>query len=158
MTHVVQTTFTSLKTNFKHSVKLGNDERLEVVGKDNVKLVLNNATYTISDVYYIYELKKNLLSLGQLQEKDVIIIIRKGVCKMYHEERGLIAESKLSRNRIFMIIDQASDGELKHQRCLQTTTEETTNIWHELNDHLSFSGMKTLHNKKMVRDLPCFDT
>ena len=61
-----QELFTSLNTNFKHSVKLGNYKRLEVVGKGNVKLILNITTYTISDVYYILELKNNLLSLGQL--------------------------------------------------------------------------------------------
>lgn len=81
-----QELFTSLNTSFKHSVKLGNDKRLEVVGKGNVKLVLNNTTYTVSDVYYIPELKNNLLSLGQMQEKDVTIIIQKGVCKMFHDE------------------------------------------------------------------------
>ena len=153
-----QELFTSLNTNFKHSVKLGNDKTLEVVGKGNVKFILNSTTYTISDVYYIPELKNNLLSHGQLQEKDVTIIIQKGVCKMYHEECGLIAESKMSRNRMFMIIDQVGIGELRQQRCLQTTTEDTTKIWHERYGHLSFSGMKTLQSKEMVRDLPCFDT
>ena len=77
---------------------------------------------------------------------------------MYHEERGRIAESKMSRNRLFMIIDQAGVEALRHQRCLQTTTEDTTKIWHERYGHLRFSGMKTLQNKEMVRELPCFDT
>ena len=152
-----QRLFTDLNTNFKHSVKLGNDKRLEVVGKGNVKLVLSGAAYTIRDVYYIPELKNNLLSLGQLQEKDVTIIIQRGVCKMFHEERGLIAESKMSRNRMFMIIDQAGDREIMQQRCLQTTAEDMTKIWHERYGHLSFSGLKTLQSKEMVRDLPYFD-
>ena len=59
-----QELFTSLNTNFKHSVKLENDKRIEVVGKGNVKLILNSTTYTITDVYYIPELNNNLLSLG----------------------------------------------------------------------------------------------
>lgn len=66
-----------MNTEFKHSVKLGNDKRLEVVGKGDVRMMLDGIAYTISEVYYIPELKNNLLSLGQLQEKHITIIIRK---------------------------------------------------------------------------------
>lgn len=51
---------------------------MEVVGKENVSMTLNNTPYRISDVYYIPELKNNLLSLGELQEKNVAAIIQKG--------------------------------------------------------------------------------
>lgn len=51
-------------TNAKHSINLGNNTFMEVVGKGNVSMTLNNTPYKISDVYYIPELKNNLLSLG----------------------------------------------------------------------------------------------
>jgi hypothetical protein len=71
---------------------------MEVVGKGSVKLVLNDVTYNISDVYFVPELKNNMLSLGQLQEKEITIIIRKGFCKIYHDEKGLMVESKINMN------------------------------------------------------------
>ena len=120
-----------------------------------MRLVLNNVVYTISDVYYIPELRNNLLSLGQLQEKELTIIIQKGVCKIFHEERGLMAVSKMSSNRMFMLFDQT--GETSQQRCMQATTEDAPKLWHERYGHLSHTGMKTLQSKTMVRGLPNFD-
>lgn len=149
--------FSTLSGDFKHSVKLGNDKRMEVVGKGSVKLVLNDVTYNISDVYFVPELKNNLLSLGQLQEKEITIIIRKGFCKIYHDEKGLMAESKMSMNRMFMLIDQGGDED-NQQCCLKTATEDMAKLWHERYGHLSHRGMKTLQSKEMVRGLPNFDT
>lgn len=132
---------------------------MEVLGKGNVKLVLKDAVYIISDVYFVPKLKNNLLSLGQLQEKNVTIIIKEGTCKMYHEERGLIAESNMSQNRMFILFDEADDkSRLEHQRCLQIASEEMPKIWHERYEHLSHQGMKTLQTKDIVRGLPVFDT
>lgn len=67
--------FSTLDNNFKHLVKLGKNKRIEVIGKGNVKLMLNGDGYIISEVYYVPELKNNLLSLDQLQEKRLMIII-----------------------------------------------------------------------------------
>lgn len=69
--------FSTMDNNFKHSVKLGNNKLMEVIGKGNVKLMLSGDGYIISEVYYVPELKNNLLSLGQLQEKKLTILIKK---------------------------------------------------------------------------------
>ncbi|WZY75710.1 hypothetical protein YC2023_022094 [Brassica napus] len=44
--------FSTMDGKFKHSAKLGNNKKMEVVGKGNVKIVLRNTAYTISDVLY----------------------------------------------------------------------------------------------------------
>jgi len=44
----------------------------------------------ITGVYYVPELKNNLLSIGQLQEKGLTILIQHGKCSVYHLEKGLI--------------------------------------------------------------------
>lgn len=150
--------FSTMDGKFKHSVKLGNNKKMEVVGKENVKIVLRNTAYTISDVFYIPELKNNLLSLGQLQEKNITVIIQKGMCKIYHDERGLLAESKMSINRMFILTYQTSEAERSKQHCFQTVTEDMPKLWHERYGHLSHRGMKTLQSKEMVRGLPAFDT
>lgn len=151
--------FSSMDEDFKHTVKLGNGKKMEVTGKGNVKLLMNNVSYTIRDVYYIPELKNNLLSLGQLQEKDLTIIIRRGVCKIFHDEKGLLAESKMSSNRMFMLFDQTvHKGEPSQEHCLQATGENMSKLWHERYGHLGHSGIKILQSKEMVRGLPKFDT
>lgn len=151
--------FSTMDIYFKHSVKLGNDKRMEVVGKGNVRLILNNAAYVISDVYYVPELRNNHLSLGQLQEKKLAILIQKGTCKIYHDERGLLAESKMSTNQMFILFDETSnEARPQQQQCLQTVSENMTKLWHERYGHLSYSGMRTLQSKEMVRGFPKFDT
>lgn len=50
--------FLTMDEKFKHSVKLGNNKRMEVTGKGNVRLVLNEAAYVISDIYFVPELKQ----------------------------------------------------------------------------------------------------
>ncbi|GAA0147365.1 hypothetical protein LIER_07085 [Lithospermum erythrorhizon] len=57
--------FTSLDKIFFHSVKLGNNDKLQVTGRGNVKMQVKGTTYTITDVYFVPSLKSNLLSVGQ---------------------------------------------------------------------------------------------
>jgi hypothetical protein len=49
---------------FKESVKLGNDSKMAVMGKGNVKLNIGGKVHVITDVYYIPGLSSNLLSVG----------------------------------------------------------------------------------------------
>ena len=61
---------------FRQTVKLGNNSKMAVMGKGNIRMQVNGITQVISEVYYIPKLKNNLLSMGQLQEKGVAILIQ----------------------------------------------------------------------------------
>ncbi|CAM8952826.1 unnamed protein product [Rhodiola kirilowii] len=82
--------FTSLDEGFRHSVKLGNNERIEVRGKGTIKLVVGGRTYITTDVYYVPNLTTNLLSVGQLQERRLSILIENGNCKIFQQGKRLI--------------------------------------------------------------------
>ncbi|XP_039038351.1 uncharacterized protein LOC120175865 [Hibiscus syriacus] len=58
------------------NVKLGNDTTLNVAARGSIRVQINDVTYVISDVYYVPKLKTNLLSLGQLQEKGLTILLQ----------------------------------------------------------------------------------
>lgn len=49
---------------FSHSVKLGNDTRIIVCGKRDIKLEVHGRTHVMSDVFYVLELHSNLLCVG----------------------------------------------------------------------------------------------
>ena len=87
------------------------------LGKGSVKIQVNGATQVITEVYYIPELKNNLLSLGQLQEKGLAILIRDGTCKVYHPKKGAIMETNMSGNRIFFLLTSKLQ---KNTMCLKT--------------------------------------
>ncbi|RVW19207.1 Retrovirus-related Pol polyprotein from transposon TNT 1-94 [Vitis vinifera] len=61
--------FLDFDGSFRDSVKLGNNSSMVVMGKGNVRLQVNGRVQIITGVFYVPELKNNLLSIGQLQEK-----------------------------------------------------------------------------------------
>jgi len=48
-------------------------------------------------MYYIPELKYNMLSMGQLQDKGITILIQHGKCKVFHPIKGLIIQSEMRK-------------------------------------------------------------
>lgn len=145
--------FSDMEEGITRSVKLGNDTRMSVVGKGSVKVQINGVTQVIPDVYYVPELKNNLLSLGQLQERGLAILIRDGTCKVYHPSKGAIMETDMSGNRMFFLIATKSQ---KNSLCLQAeeVSEKEMNLWHCRFGHLNQEGLKVLSQKKMVIGLP----
>jgi hypothetical protein len=88
---------------FKDSVKLGDDSKMDVVGKGNLKLHIEGYTQVFTNVYYLPGLKNNLLSIGQLQQKNLTVIFKNDTCKVFHEEKGLIMATHMTLNRMFVI-------------------------------------------------------
>jgi hypothetical protein len=134
--------------NFKESVKLGNDSKMAVVGKGNVKLSIAGSVYVITDVYYIPGLSSNLLSVGQLQQRNLTLIFKNDICQIIHDERGLILTSQISANRMYMIF-----APVILPKYLQVSKVDTTALWHHRYAHLHINGLKTLSKKQMVKGL-----
>ena len=143
--------FSNLDEEFRQSVKLGNNSALDVLGKGNVRLQIAGVTQIITDVFYVPELRNNLLSIGQLQEKGVVFFIQQGVCKVYHPEKGLITKIAMSTNRMFKLPARFLPKALT---CFQATLEDNTHLWHRRYEHLSYKGLRTLQYKEMMRGLP----
>lgn len=91
--------------------------------KGNLKLDMNGITQVITDVYYLSSLKKNLLSVGQLIQKDLTIIIKDGGCKVLHGEKGLIMSTQISSNKIFVV-----SAHVIHLMCMKVTTNNVTHL------------------------------
>ncbi|RVW39030.1 Retrovirus-related Pol polyprotein from transposon TNT 1-94 [Vitis vinifera] len=145
--------FSDFDGTFRDSVKLGNNTSMSVLGKGNVRLKVNEMTQIITRVFYVPELKNNLLSIGQLQEKGLTILFQHGKCKVFHSQKGLIMDTKMSSNRMFML-HALSQPILS--TCFNTVTEDILQLWHCRYGHLSFQGLKTLQQRKMVNGLPQF--
>ena len=101
------------------------------------------------------DLRNNLLSIGQLQEKGLSILFQHGKCKVFHPENGLIMETRISSNRMFMLhaISQPTKS-----TCFHTVTEDIVHLWHCRYGHLSFRGLNTLYQQSMVYGLPTMKT
>ncbi|KAK4435116.1 hypothetical protein Salat_0674900 [Sesamum alatum] len=86
--------FIDFDENFTDMVKLGNNASLVVTRKGNVRLQVDGMVQVITRVFYMPELKNNLLSIGQLQEKGLAILFQHDRCKVYHSEKGLIMDTR----------------------------------------------------------------
>ncbi|KAH0765356.1 hypothetical protein KY290_001315 [Solanum tuberosum] len=113
-----QDLFSSLDTTFSHTAKLGNNTRMRVTGKGTVKLFLQGVYYSIGNEYWVLELTNNLLSIGKLQEKELVVLFKDGACNVHHPQRGKMAESIMSANRMFILLVEPSSTNIE-ARCLQ---------------------------------------
>ena len=146
--------FSEIDESFGHSVKLGNNARMAVEGKGTIKVKVNGLIQVIQDVYYVPELSNNLLSMGQLQERNLAILIQNKSCKVYHPSRGIIIETQMSANRMFAILGE----EISSDSCFQVKTADETHLWHCRFAHLNYKSLKTLSSKEMVKGLPHIET
>jgi hypothetical protein len=155
-----RTMFSWLDDSFRQLVRLGNNTRMNVMGKESVKLYLNEIILTVTEVYYVPELKNNLLSVGQFQEKGLAILMQGGVCRIYHPQKGLIIKTNMSANRMFILLTQSQEtSQQQHDECFHTSSQKQQNLsqlWHHRYGHLSYKGLRTMQSKKMVRGLPTF--
>nr|GEU68375.1 copia-type polyprotein [Tanacetum cinerariifolium] len=143
--------FIELDENFKHTVKLGNDSRINVTGRGNVRMKVNGITQVITSVYYIPELKTNMLSVGQLQEKGLSVLIQNNMCKVFHSRRGVIMQAKMSGNRMFYFKAAMTSNSTN---CYQTRVEDETQLWHSRIGHLNYKALRTLAENGMVDGMP----
>ena len=75
--------FSDLDETFRNSVTFGDNSKVSVMGKGSVRIhSKEKSDQIISKVFFVPDLKTNLLSVGQLQEKGYEIFIKDGVCRI----------------------------------------------------------------------------
>lgn len=119
--------FADLNESFRQKVKVGDNSRISVMGKGSVRLQVNGLVHVITEVFYVPELKNNLLSMGQLQERGLAIRIQHEKCRIYHPERGLIVQSEMLANRMFFLLAMSQPSKAA---CFHTTTQDMSQLWH----------------------------
>lgn len=141
--------FSDYDESFNDTVKLGNNAKMNVVGKGSIKLNIGGHVVRICDVFYVPDLKSNLISIEQLQEKEYTVIMRKGCCQVIHPEKGLIAQVTMTTNRMFPLHIQHAI-----QTCYIMKMSDISWLWHMRYGHLNFNGLKTLQQRSLVTGLP----
>uniref|UniRef100_A0A803PAK3 CCHC-type domain-containing protein n=1 Tax=Cannabis sativa TaxID=3483 RepID=A0A803PAK3_CANSA len=137
--------FSEMDESFRTTVKFGDNSTISVMGKGRVTIqTKGNSTHTISNVLYGPDLKTNLLSVGQLQEKGYGISIKDGVCRIEDANLGLIAQVNMTANRMFPLYLHNTT-----HSCLLAKLKDASWLWHFRYGHLNFGGLKTLQQKNM---------
>ena len=141
--------FSKLDASFRNIVKFGDNSTVSVMGKGNVTIqTKQNFAHIISSILFVLDLKTNLLSIGQFQEKGYEIVI-KGVCKIQDSKKGLIAQVNMTTNRMFPLYLHSATN-----LCFFVKMKDVAWLWHFRYGHLNFGGLKTLQQKNVVIGLP----
>jgi hypothetical protein len=134
--------FFHFDSSFRESVKMGNDSSQIVQGKGRVQMEVNGIIHVITDVFFVPELKNNLLNIGQLQKKGLAVLIQQGNCKIFHPKKGLIIETKMTYNRMFVVLAYCLSS--KDQKCFSSMITDQSTLWHYRYGHLSWNGINIL--------------
>ena len=146
--------FSDLDESFCNSIKFGDNSIISIMGKGKVTIqTKGNSTHTIANVLFVPDLKTNFLSVGQLQEKGYEIFIKDGVCQIQDAKLGLIAQVKMTANRMFPLYLHNT----AHLCFLEKLKDEAW-LWHFHYGNLNFGGLRTLQQKSMVTRLPQITT
>ncbi|KAL5752044.1 hypothetical protein ACOSQ2_022551 [Xanthoceras sorbifolium] len=132
--------FSELDESFRNTVKFGDNSSISVMAKGNVTIrTKENTAQIISNVFFVPNLKTNLLNIGQLQEKGYEIIIKERVCSIQDPKKGLIAQVNMTSNRMFPLYLHNTAN-----LCFSAKMNDVAWLWHFRYGHLNFGGLKTL--------------
>ncbi|XP_057426461.1 uncharacterized protein LOC130719879 [Lotus japonicus] len=91
-------------------VKFADNRTLQIKGKGDVVIPRRNGkTAVIKDVFYVPELKCNLMSIGQLVEKGYNFDTKNRKLHLYDPEERLVLNANLTKNKTFQVNMKAAE-------------------------------------------------
>lgn len=137
----------------KGNVTFGDESKAPVKGKGKILIRAKDGSHQyISDVYNVPNLKSNILSVGQLLEKNYDIHFKDRSATIRNPEGKLIAKVPMTKNRMFLLNIQHDEA-----KCLKSCLKDHSWLWHMRYEHLNFGDLKLLSSKGMVKGLDQID-
>ncbi|GJR01796.1 retrovirus-related pol polyprotein from transposon TNT 1-94 [Tanacetum coccineum] len=139
-------------TNFIHkflgTVKFGNDQVVKIMGYGDYHI----GNVTISRVYYVEGLGRNLFSVGQFCDSDLELAFRKNTCFVRNLEGVDLLSGSRGTNLYSLSVGDMMTSSLI---CLLSKAIKTKSwLWHRRLSHLNFGALNHLARNGLVRGLP----
>ena len=89
----------------------------------------------VKNIYYTPDLKQNLLSIGQMLEKNYKLVFEDRMCKIYDKNHGgrLVTTVQMTENKLFPIKFFEKNGGYVFVRI-----KDKSKLWHMRLGHLNF--------------------
>ncbi|KAG7568389.1 Zinc finger CCHC-type [Arabidopsis thaliana x Arabidopsis arenosa] len=140
--------FSKLDESITGKVRFGDDSRIDIKGKGSITFVAKNGERRIlHDVYYILDLKSNILSLGQATESGCDVRMKGDNLTLYDKDGKLLVKALRSRNRLYKV-----SLEVENNKCLQIGISKCK--WHARLGHIGTETLKTMVEKELVFGIP----
>lgn len=134
------------------SVYSCNDHELKIIGIGSIMVKVHDGTVrTIRDVRHVEGLKKNLLSLGQLDDLGCKVEIQNKIMKVIKGALVLMKGEKVAANLYQLkgeIMEEAEASVASH-----SPSHRVAVSWHQKLGHMSEQGMKILVERKLIPGL-----
>ncbi|KAJ9551622.1 hypothetical protein OSB04_015667 [Centaurea solstitialis] len=142
--------FTELNRRIGGRVKFGDDSVVEIHGKGSILFEgIGGGQKLLTDIYYIPNLKANIISLGQATETGCEISMKDEFLYLYDRRKTLIFKVKRSINRLYKA--RISVGK---PICLHSRLGDQEWLWHARLGHANFDTISNMSKKDLVTGLP----
>ena len=126
------------------------DHALEIVGIGTIKIkMFDGIIRTIEEVRHVKGLKKNLLSLGQIDSHGCKTHVENEVMKITRGALVLIKAEKIGANMFMLKGETLQEVDV----CVVSNKEESTMMWHLKLGHMSEQDLKILSEQKLLSGL-----
>ena len=127
---------------------MGNNSACKVLGIGDVRLSLNDGgTRILTEVRYIPELKRNLISLGTLDSGGCSFKAQGGVLKVTKGSMVILKGEK--KNGFYVSSGSAVLGSVAVSH---SQNQNKTVLWHNRLGHISEKGLVELSKQKILED------
>ena len=142
--------FTKIDEKITGKVRFGDDSRIDIKGKGSILFASKDGKKKIlSDVYFIPDLRSNIISLGQATGASCDVRMKDDYLTLYDRDGNLLIKSVRSKNRLYKV---AMDVE--NNRCLQASKEDDSAVWHARLGQVNIDTMKTMISRDIVTGIP----
>nr|KYP48865.1 Retrovirus-related Pol polyprotein from transposon TNT 1-94 [Cajanus cajan] len=130
-------------------VSFGDDSKVAVKGRGTIKFMQKDGRVgEIRNVYYVPELKSNILSMGQMMEKGNSVLMKDRVLYLKDKHDRLIAGVEMKKNRMYKL-----ELNIIQNKCLKMDVKDEAMMRHSRFGHLNFGGLAELSRKELVHGL-----
>lgn len=145
--------FTELDMTVSGTVKFGDGSVAEIRGRGTVMFQSQTEEHKVlTNVYYIPQLRSNIISLGQLDENGCKSILEDGTLYIYDQERHLLAKVRRSSNRLYVLNLQPAQPV-----CLMSVHKEKEWLWHARFGRMNFRALRDMSKQQLVEGLPLIE-
>lgn len=130
------------------AVLMGNDVACKVTGIGAIKIKMHDGIVrTLTNVRHVPDMKKNLISLGTLDNNGFRCSIDNGVLKVTHGALVAMKGSKIGT--LYQLTGSTVVGAVAAAKSSMTESE-TTKLWHMRLGHMSLKGMTELSKRGLL--------
>ncbi|GKB79400.1 zinc finger, CCHC-type containing protein [Tanacetum coccineum] len=142
--------FKELDEKVSGKVRFGDGSYIEIKGKGSILIECDDEKQRIiSHVYYIPDLKSNLLSLGQFTEIGCKVVMEDDELRLYDMDNKIFMKVTRQRNRLYK-----ANLRIGTPVCLLANLKEDTWLWHARLGHLNFESLRSMAQRDLVHGIP----